>query len=304
MLTCSHAPHAHMLMTNPLLEPSFIRMLDRLSLVTRRMMAGDMQGERRSPRRGSSVEFADYRAYTPGDDFRQIDWKLYGRMERVFLKLFVAEEELTIHLLLDTSASMDWGEPNKLHYARQIAAAFGYVALSGLDRVSVTAFGGSGATLRSVRGKRGALPLLDFLGRVPAGGSASLANVCRRYAQQATKAGPLLLCSDLMDATWQDALKALTTRSFEVIVLHTLAPQELRPELDGDFRLLDAEGGDPVEISADPQLLRRYEENLKSWQAEIERYCQGRSMTYIPVDSSMPVDDFVLSTMRQYGVLR
>jgi uncharacterized protein (DUF58 family) len=268
------------------------------------MMAGEIQGERRSPRRGTSVEFADYRAYTPGDDFRQIDWKLYGRMDRFFLKLFVAEEELTVHLLLDTSASMDWGEPNKLDYARQAAAAFGYVALSGLDRVTVAAFGASGARLRGVRGKRGAIPLLDFLGRIPAGGSAGLADACRRYAQEAPRGGPLLLCSDLMDAGWQDALKILTTRSFEVTVLHMLAPQELHPELDGDFRLLDAEGGEPVEISADPQVMKRYDEQLHAWQAEIERYCQGRNMNYIAVDTSTPIDDLVLSTLRQRGVLR
>lgn len=291
-------------MASSLLEPSFLRTLDKLALVTRRLMAGEIQGERRSPRRGSSVEFADYRAYTPGDDFRQIDWKLYGRMERFFLKLFVAEEELTVHLLLDTSASMDWGEPNKLDYARRTAAAFGYVALSGLDRVSVTAFGASGARLRSVRGKRGALPLLDFLGKLPSGGQSNLASACRRYAQQATNAGPLLLCSDLMDAGWQDALKALTTRPFEVTVLHILAPQELRPDLDGDFRLLDAEGGDPVEVSADPQLMRRYDESLRSWQGEVERYCSSHSMGYFAVDTSTPVEDLVLSSMRTRGVLR
>jgi uncharacterized protein (DUF58 family) len=287
-----------------LLQPSFLRTLDRLALVTRRAIAGDIQGERRSPRRGASVEFADYRAYTHGDDFRQIDWKLYGRMERFFLKLFVAEEELTVHLLVDTSASMDWGEPNKLLYARRAAAAFGYVALAGLDRVTVTAFGGSGARLRGVRGRRGALPLLEFLGQLPAGGSGSLAAACRRYAQSTSAGGPLLLCSDLMDPGWQDALSALATRPFEVTILHTLAPDELRPQLEGDFRLLDTEGGDPVEISADPELLRRYDAGLRAWKHEIEQFCNGRGMNYLAVDTSVPVEEFVVKTLRQRGILR
>ena len=100
-----------------LFEPQFLKQLDRLALLTRRNIAGQMQGERRSPRRGSSVEYADFKPYTPGDDFRQIDWNLYARLEKFFLKLFVAEEEITLHLLIDTSASMDWGEPNKLRYA-------------------------------------------------------------------------------------------------------------------------------------------------------------------------------------------
>src|SRR5689334_23905240 len=115
--------------TQPLFDSSFLRKLDRLSLQTRRAMAGDMQGERRSPRRGTSVEFADFRPYTPGDDIRQIDWNLYARMERFFLKLFVAEEELTIHILIDNTASMDWGNPNKLLYAKRTSGAFGYIAL-------------------------------------------------------------------------------------------------------------------------------------------------------------------------------
>lgn len=133
----------------PLFDSAFLRKLDRLALLTRRAMVGDIQGERRSPRRGSSVEFADFRPYVHGDDIRQIDWNLYARMERFFLKLFVAEEELTIHLLVDNSASMDWGDPHKLTYARRLAAAFGYVALSTLDRVTVTAFAARWGRARS-----------------------------------------------------------------------------------------------------------------------------------------------------------
>src|SRR5438093_3446565 len=204
----------------PLFDSAFLRQLDRLALLTRRAMAGDMQGERRSPRRGSSVEFADFRPYSVGDDFRRIDWNLYARMERLFLKLFVAEEELTIHLLVDNTASMDWGEPNKLLYARRAAGAFGYIALSSLDRVTVAAFGDKAARqLPGVRGKRGALPLFDFLQKLPAGTSGSLLGTCRRYIQTPRNAGPLLLCSDLMDPNWEDALRALSSRPFEITIL-------------------------------------------------------------------------------------
>jgi uncharacterized protein (DUF58 family) len=172
-------------MTEPLFDTAFLRKLDRLSLLTRQAMSGEMQGERRSPRRGASVEFADFRPYTPGDDIRQIDWNLYARMERFFLKLFVAEEELTIHMLIDNSRSMDWGEPNKLHYARQAAGAFGYITLSSLDRVTVTAFGagteGGAWQLPGVRGKRGALPLFSFLQKLSPSSGADLPTVCRRY---------------------------------------------------------------------------------------------------------------------------
>jgi uncharacterized protein (DUF58 family) len=289
----------------PLFDSSFLRKLDRLALLTRRAMAGDMQGERRSPRRGSSVEFADFRPYAVGDDIRQIDWNLYARMERFFLKLFVAEEELTIHLLVDNTASMDWGDPNKLLYARRAAGAFGYIALSSLDRVTVTAFAdGAARQMPGVRGKRGALPLFDFLQKLPAGKGASLLSVCRRYIQTARNAGPLLLCSDLMDAGWQDALRALSSRPFEITILHTLAPQEIRPALDGDFRLVDAENGEPVEITADLETLRRYEESFNAWRAEIESFCNGRGINYIFVNTAVPVEEFVLSNLRRRGVLR
>jgi uncharacterized protein (DUF58 family) len=289
----------------PLFDSAFLRKLDRLALLTRRAMAGDMQGERRSPRRGSSVEFADFRPYATGDDIRQIDWNLYARMERFFLKLFVAEEELTIHLLVDNTASMDWGDPNKLLYARRAAGAFGYIALSSLDRVTVTAFADSALRqLPGVRGKRGALPLFDFLQKLPAGKGASLLATCRRYVQTARNAGPLLLCSDLMDPGWQDALRALSSRPFEITILHILAPQEIRPTFDGDFRLLDAEGGEAIEITADLDTLQRYQQSLQAWRAEIESFCSGRGMNYIFVDTSVPVEEFVLSNLRRRGVLR
>ncbi|MEM8531699.1 MAG: DUF58 domain-containing protein [Chloroflexota bacterium] len=289
----------------PLFDSVFLRKLDQLALITKRAMSGDIQGERRSPRRGSSVEFADFRPYTPGDDIRQIDWNLYARMERFYLKLFVAEEELTLHLLIDNTASMDWGDPHKLLYAKRVSAAFGYTTLSSLDRVTITAFGaGSTRQMPGVRGKRGALPLFDFLQKLPTGSGGSLYDSCRRYAQTARNAGPLLLCSDLMDPDWKEALRALASRSFDITIIHTLAPQEIRPELDGDFRLVDAENGNPVEITADLETLRQYEENLLSWRAEIESFCAGRDMTYVFADTNVPVEDFILSNLRARGVLR
>jgi uncharacterized protein (DUF58 family) len=291
-------------MAEPLFDSTFLRKLDRLAVLTKRAMAGDLQGERRSPRRGASVEFADFRPYTPGDDIRQIDWNLYARAERFFLKLFVAEEELVVHLLLDTSSSMDWGQPNKFDYARRLVAAFGYIVLSSLDRVSVTAFGGSGATQPGLRGKRGAVPLFSFLQRLRPGGPGSLAATCRRYVQNVRRPGPLVLCSDLLDPSWQDALRALTSRPFDVTLLHVLAPEEITPTLDGDFRLLDAEGGDAVEVTADIALLRRYQQSFDAWRGEIESFCNGRGINYLFADTSLPLEEFVLTNMRRRGVLR
>ena len=212
---------------NRLFDEPFLRKLERLALLSRRAMAGQLQGERRSPKRGQSVEFADFRPYAPGDDFRRIDWNAYARLERFFIKLFVKEEDLTVHLLVDTSRSMDWGEPNKLWYAARAAGALGYVALAGLDRVTVTAMGNGGKDGSSFfpprRGKQQAMSLFGFLHSLARSSNDpapqrpnhpipqppnDLTTHLHAYAAAARSPGPLLLFSDLMDDGWADGLNA------------------------------------------------------------------------------------------------
>lgn len=288
-----------------LFEPEFLQQLDRLALLTKRATVGQMQGERRSPRRGSSVEYADFRPYTAGDDFRQIDWNLYARLERFFLKLFVAEEEITLHLLIDTSASMDWGEPNKLRYAAQTAGALGYIALAGLDRVQVTTFGGSGdQRMPSGRGRAGVPPLFNTLANLKGDGGTTLLSTCRRYTQTARVAGPLLLCSDLLTDDWQEALRTLGRRKFEITVLHVLSPDELNPPFEGDLKLIDVEGNAQVDVSADLDLLQRYVERLHAWRDEVEQFCTSRGINYIFVDTTLDLTTLLVSVLRERQVVR
>ena len=291
--------------STPLFDAGFLQQLDRLALLTRRTVVGQMQGERRSPRRGSSVEYADFKQYTPGDDFRQIDWNLYARLEKFFLKLFVAEEEITLHLLVDTSASMDWGEPNKLRYAAQAAGALGYIALAGLDRAQVTGFGGgTEARIPSGRGRAGVTPLFKFLGNLKGSGSTSLVQACGRYAKTSRVAGPLLLCSDLLTEDWQEALRALGRRPFEITLLHVMSPDELNPPLEGDLKLLDVEGGPALDISADLDLLQRYVERVHAWRTEVEEFCTGRGINYIFVDTTLPLLTLLVSVLRDRQIVR
>ncbi|MEZ4658873.1 MAG: DUF58 domain-containing protein [Caldilineaceae bacterium] len=287
----------------PLFTEPFLRKLDRLAILSRRALAGQLQGERRSPKRGQSVEFADFRPYAPGDDFRRIDWNAYARLERFFIKLFVEEEDLTVHLLLDASQSMDWGEPNKLQYAVRVAGALGYIALAGLDRVTVTALGRNDAQLSPRRGKQQAWPLFNFLQAIAPAGATDLAANLRAYAAAARRPGPLLLLSDLMDDGWAAGLNALAAKGFEVTVLHLLAPQEVNPQLAGDLKLLDAETAAAVEITADFDLLERYGQNLRDWQAEVGRFCAARAMHYIPVQTSIPFEELLFAILRRRGVL-
>ncbi|WP_029214947.1 DUF58 domain-containing protein [Kallotenue papyrolyticum] len=291
--------------SNRLFEPEFLAKLDRLALIARRAVAGELQGERRSPRRGASVEFADFKPYVAGDDFRQIDWNLYARLERFFLKLFVAEEELTIHLLVDTSRSMDYGEPNKLWYAKRAAGALGYIALANLDRVTLAAFGQERELkLPPQRSRRGVWPLFAFLSDLQPGAATHFAAFCQRYAQTARQAGPLLLCSDLLDEQWQDGLRALLSRRFEITLLHILAPQELDPQIEGDVRLIDAEGGPPVDLTADLDLLQRYRRNLEAWRDEIAAYCATRDIGYVPIATTDALEELLFDLLRRRGLLR
>jgi uncharacterized protein (DUF58 family) len=267
-----------------------------------------LQGERRSPKRGQSVEFADFRPYAPGDDFRRIDWNAYARLERFFIKLFVEEEDLTVHLLVDTSRSMDWGAPNKLWYAARAAGALGYVALVGLDRVTIKALGdgpnGNGGHFPPHRGKQQAMALFSFLQTLHAGGRTDLGPRLRAYAAASTRPGPLLLFSDLMDDGWADGLQALAARGFEVTVLHTLSPDEADPELAGDLKLLDIETGAEVEITADYEMLQRYRDGLASWQRELRQFCGARGMHYVPVVTSVSFEELLYAVLRQRGVLK
>ncbi|MGH2541307.1 MAG: DUF58 domain-containing protein [Ardenticatenaceae bacterium] len=287
-----------------LFDERFLRQIDRLVLVSKRARAGQMQGERRSPKRGQSVEFADYRQYSRGDDFRLIDWNVFARLETLFLKLFVEEEDLTVHLLVDTSRSMDWGTPNKLFAAKQLAGALGYIALAGLDRVTASTFGGALTVFPPRRGKHQAHYLFDYLLSLEASGSATLSGMLKRYAQAARNAGPLLLISDLFDPTWQDGLRALLVRRFDVTVLHVLAPEEIAPALAGDLRLKDIERGAALELTVDAAMLQRYETNLHAWQNELRRWCGARGISYAVINSGIPVEEVTLSLLRRQNVLR
>lgn len=287
-----------------LFEERFLRQLDQLVLVSKQARRGQMQGERRSLKRGQSVEFADYRQYSRGDDFRLIDWNVFARLETLFLKLFVEEEDLTIHLLVDTSRSMDWGEPNKLKVARQLAGAMGYIALAGLDRVTASTISDKVELFPPHRGKQQAHTLFTFLQGLSAGGNADLGTVLTRYAQGARNPGPLLLISDLFDPTWQDGLRALLTRRFDITVLHVLSPEELTPTVVGDLRLKDIERGHELEITVDAAMLQRYEANLAAWQAELRQWCGARGISYATLSSASPIEEIVLTLLRKQAIVR
>jgi uncharacterized protein (DUF58 family) len=310
-------------MTERFFDESFLRRLERLALVARHASSGQTQGERRSPKRGQSVEFSDFRPYVAGDDFRRIDWNAYARLERFFIKLFVEEEDLAVHLLVDNSRSMRWGEPEKLDYAVHIAGAIGYIALAGLDRVTITAIGDSQASGSAAnyfpphRGKRQALAMFDFLQSLPRVTAVNQglsvpapdpALILRAYANTrapvGSKPGSLVLFSDLLHDGWTEGLRALVSRGFEISVIHILAPEEANPELTGDLKLVDSEDSSAVEITADYDLLSRYKQGLADWQVGLQRFCSARGILYVPLTTVMPLEELLFAWLERQGVLR
>ncbi|MCB9850157.1 MAG: DUF58 domain-containing protein [Phycisphaerales bacterium] len=289
-----------------LLEPDFIARLERLEIVSRKIFHGKMRGERRSKRRGESVEFADYRNYVIGDDLRFLDWNIYARLERLFVKLFLEEEDLHVNLLVDISGSMDIGKPLKSRYAMQIAAALAYIGLSNNDRVSVYAFAdGLNYELSGLRGKRMIAKVFDFLGNVECGGVSNLSRACKQYAMRHAQAGILLVLSDFFDkGGYESGLRMLLGRKFDIYCIQVLAPEEIDPQLTGELRLTDVEDDDIAEVSISRALINRYKHNLQAYCAELQSFCTRRGMTYALANTQVPFDQIVMGYLRRRGLLK
>lgn len=288
-----------------LLPPELLARLERLELVSRRVFRGRMKGERRSKRKGQSVEFADFRNYVAGDDLRFIDWNLYARLDKLFLKLFLEEEDLHFYAIVDASASMGFGSPTKLHVAKQLAASLGYVGLCRADRVRVSALGPPAAAAPVLRGKASMWRMLDYLGSLEAEHNVSLADGVKDFCLRNQGNGVVLLITDLMDKQgYESALRMLIGRRMDVFVLHVMAPEELDPPITGDLKLVDAEDADEAEVTVNRLLLKRYARTVTSFIEQARSFCSQRNITYIRIRSDEPIDRIVTNYLRSHGVVR
>jgi uncharacterized protein (DUF58 family) len=292
-----------------LLTPELLRRLEQFQLLAARRAKSSAKGERRSRARGQSVEFADYRTYVPGDDFRYLDWNLYGRLERLFLKLYEEERELPVTIFLDASESMTFGTPRKFDFARQVAAAVGYVALCGFDRVSVSVFPDSieeaavRGALKSVRGRRSALSLLQNLSQVTAQGTAALNEALRRGALQARQAGVAVVLSDFLDpAGYDSGLSAIVARGFQVSAVQILAPEEINPTTYGDLRLVDSETGIKEEVTFGRYRLASYQKTVQNFCQRLREFCQARGINFFMAPSDTPLEQLLLKQLREAEV--
>src|SRR3954453_20647312 len=251
----------------PLLDPKFLVRLEQLELVSRKIFLGRMKGERRSKRKGQSVEFADYRNYVVGDDLRHLDWNLFARLDRLFIRLFMEEEDLHFYLLLDNSLSMGFGDPTKLHYARQVAAALAFIGLVNMDRVAIEVFNDRlTQTMPAARGRRSLWRVLDFLQKVEPAGPSDLRRALRTFSLRSRGKGIVVVIGDFMDkGGYEEALRYLVARQMDVYVIQVLSEEEIDPDLSGDLKLVDIEDADEAELTVNGPLLARYKENLNAY---------------------------------------
>ncbi|CAG0967191.1 hypothetical protein PHYC_01048 [Phycisphaerales bacterium] len=315
-------PHPRTL--EELLPRELAARLDRLDLLSRKILSGKLPGERRSKRRGQSVEFDDFRDYSPGDDLRHIDWNVYARLDRIFIKLFRAEEDLALNLVVDASASMDVGRPSKLVYAHRLAFALAYVGLVNQNRVAMSVFGRAGPRqLAPVRGRTSVQRLAAFLleslnprdgsSALEAESGAAFASAMRQLATVRPARGIMVLLSDfLYDAApgLNYLAPAAAAGTLDAYAVQLLAPGEIDPTgeaprgLLGDLRLTDVETAQAAEVTVTPQTIEKYRENLRGHNERLKRECFSRGVAHLIVPTDTPVEQLVTNTLRRGGLLR
>ncbi len=296
-------------MSGPLLTTELLRRLEQFQLLAARRAKSSAKGERRSRARGQSVEFADHRSYVLGDDLRYLDWNLFGRLDKLFLKLYEEERELPVTVFIDASESMAFGEPRKFDFARQIAAALGYVALCGFDRVNIRTFPEHAedqaylGALRAVRGRKSALTFFQNLGHLRCGGSASFNESLRKGAMTARQTGVAVVLSDMLDpGGYEDGLNALVGRGFQINVVQILSPEEIDPSTYGDLRLIDSESGGEQEVTFGKFRLKSYQKTVNNFCQRLREYCTGRGISYFMTPSDASLEQLLLKRLREAEV--
>jgi uncharacterized protein (DUF58 family) len=290
-----------------LFDDRFLKTLEHLHMVSRKVFSGNLRAERRTRKVGSGIEFADHRTYARGDDFRYIDWNLYGRLDKLLLRLFEEEEDLHIYILVDCSDSMSIGQPlPKLHYAMQVGAALTYVGLANLDRVAIVPFGDRIIDrLPPSRGKNRIFRVFQFLRDCEIGGKTELAECMKDFVAQNKRRGLAVVISDFYDPKgFEQGMNTLRYHKFEPFVLQCYDVREASPKLHGDLALVDCETGDTREVTVSKSLLEAYEREHEAYCKELEAYCTKYAMPFFRTHTSIPFDELVLKIFRSGGFLR
>ena len=290
----------------PLLTVKFLKQINRLHIRSQDVFRGKFKGERRSLSRGASVEFADYRIYELGDDLRYIDWNIYARLDRLFIKLFRAEEDLPIFVLIDNSKSMDFGIPSKLECAKRIAAALSYIGLASSDRVSIYTLSDQLTLIAPLTyGKTQFRKLSQALEKIVVVGETHLTTCLKSFVTHTRNSGVTVVISDFLDmGGYESGLKQLLSRNFDLTLVHLLSDDDMHPRLSGELQLADAETGQSKEIAVNEQALTSYTRRFNIFCEALKRFCLQRAVTYIRIDNQVPIEQLILKDLRRSGFIQ
>ena len=289
-------------MAERLFDDQFLKKLEYLYLISKKMFAGKTHALSRSKKIGWGMEFADHRTYNPGDDPRYLDWNLYGRVGVFFTKLFHEEENLNIYFLLDASRSMAFGEPSKLDYAKRVVAALAYIGLANLDTVGIFPFAGDlGDALLSVRGKGRILKVFEYLEALPAVPAATdLGKSLRQFAVRTKGKGLVVVVSDFYDERgYQPGMKLLYANGFDLEALQVHHPREAEPKYRGTVHYIDAETAEHRIVSVNRRTLARYRQEYEAYNEGLRRFCHSVQCHYLHTLTKVPFEDLILKVFRQ-----
>ncbi len=289
-----------------MLSPEFLTKLEPFRIHCQQPFRGKFRGDRRSLNRGTGVEFADYRLYEHGDDLRYLDWNVYARLEKLFIKLFQADEELAISILIDTSRSMEFGDPTKLAYAKQIAAALGYIALANSDRVALyTLADRLFAALPPTYGKSQYLRFQKALAAVELGRATHLSECLTHFATSQPQAGVVIILSDFLDsAGYAKGINSLLGRGFVLILIHIQCLEEIDPPPHGEWRLEDAETGETKEITINEETIAHYRNRHKVFCEDLRGFCTKRGIGYVCISTDVSFESVILRDMQRAGFIQ
>ena len=286
-----------------LLSVEFLRRIDRLRIRSQGVFRGKFRGERRSLNRGTGAEFADYRVYEIGDDLRYVDWNLYARLDRLFIKLFRAEEDLPINILIDNSKSMAFGKPTKLACAKQVAAALGYIGLAGLDRVSIDAFSDRmHPVVPPTYGKAQFPKVSGSLEAIDIAGETDLTRCLKHFITHTQQSSIAVIISDFLDMNdYEPGIKQLLACGFDLTLVHLLADAEIEPQLSGEWRLEDSETGHSKEITINGRTIAKYRQRLDIFCNSLRQFCVNRGANYVRITNQAAIEQFILQNLRRIG---
>ena len=289
--------------TKSAFDSDFLKKLEYLYIVSKKIFAGRIKAERRSTRRGVSVEFADYRNYTAGDDFRYIDWNAFARLDELLLKLYEEREDLHIYFLVDASQSMTYGELPKLIYAKRVAAALAYIGLSNLDRIGITAFNTTDMNrLPTERGKGKIFTVLNFLDQINGTGETDLESAFHNFVHMTKRRGLVVLISDLFDPKGFTAgLNMLKFQKHDLFVIHIIDEKEAEPNLLGDYHLVDVETDQLRPVTINENHIKRYQALFKKYCDDLDRYCTQREISLVRTMTKAPFEELILRIFRMGG---